>query len=384
MTLRTLLRAAAPVAVAAVTLGAGLTAAQASAKPGWSVADLYGPASGYPQLQGIAARGPDAAWASGNTFGDLLVYHWNGKSWNKLTAPARFEMTGSESVNDSVIGASSANDMWTFPTVSTTVLKQYALERHDGKWKIFDFGKTAEVAATAVFSPTNVWAFGTKDVSTASGYGTPYVRRYNGHAWTSATMPGDALAVSPLSATDMWAWGPTTKTLGRSTPVVDAMHWNGRSWSTLAVPRYVVSGHRAIVQQLVATGPSSLWAVEGLAVNRGTGRPPASGLILAHWNGHKWQLLARDKPVTGQGGLAGDGHGGVWLQAVKGTTGPDEFLHYSGGHLAAVPEPTALTGLTTSVSGMALVPGTTSLWATASLSPGSAGLDDGAILKYGR
>src|SRR5580700_954604 len=151
-------------------------------------------------------------------------------------------MTGSESVNDSVIGASSANDMWTFPTVSTTVLKQYALERHDGKWKIFDFGTT--------------------DVSTASGYGTPYVRRYNGHAWTSATMPGDALAVSPLSATDMWAWGPTTKTLGRSTPVVDAMHWNGRSWSTLAVPRYVVSGHRAIVQQLVATGPSSLWAVE--------------------------------------------------------------------------------------------------------------------------
>ena len=209
------------------------------------------------------------------------------------------------------------------------------------------------------------------------------MRRYNGHAWTSATLPGDALAVSPLSATDMWAWGPTTKTLGRSTPVVDAMHWNGRSWSTLAVPRYVVSGHRAIVQQLVATGPSSLWAVEGLAVNRGPAglrrRAPSSrtGTVISGSAG-------RDKPVTGQGGLAGDGHGGVWLQAVKGTTGPDEFLHYSGGRLAAVPEPTALTGLTTSVSGMALIPGTTSLWAAASLSPGSAGLDDGAILKYGR
>ena len=75
-------------------------------------------------------------------------------------------------------------------------------------------------------------------------------------------------------------------------------------------------------------------------------------------------MLARDKPVTGQGGLAVQpGHGGVWLQAVKGTTGPDEFLHYSGWLFwAAVPEPT-LTGLTTSVSGMALVPGTTSLWA---------------------
>ncbi len=71
-------------------------------------------------------------------------------------------------------------------------------------------------------------------------------------------------------------------------------------------------------------------------------------------------------------------------RAVKGTTGPDEFLHYSGGRLAAVPEPVAGTGLTTSVSEMALVPGTTSLWAAASLSPGAAGIDEGAILRYVR
>ena len=381
---RPLLRVATPLAVAALALGTAPAVAQASAKPGWTVAEVYGPASGYPDLQGVAASGRGAAWASGNTFGVLVIYHWNGKSWNKLAPPAIFEETGSVSVNDPVIDASSPSDMWTFPTVSTTAIEQYALQRHDGTWKTFKLSKTAEVGAAAVFSSSDVWAFGMNDVSTTSGYGTPFVRRYNGHAWKKASMPGDALGVSPLSATDMWAWGPTTKTLDRSLPVIEAMHWNGKSWGTLTVPRYTVSGRRAIVQQLVATGPSNLWAVEGLAVNRGTGEPPAAGLVLAHWNGHKWQVVARNRSVTGQGGLVGDGHGGVWLQAVKGTTGPDEFLHYSGGRLAAVPEPAAGTGLTTSVSAMALIPGTAALWAAASLSPGAAGFADGAILQYVR
>ncbi|HTW04831.1 MAG TPA: hypothetical protein VMF87_31355 [Streptosporangiaceae bacterium] len=382
MTPRLLLRAGAPLAVAALALGAGPAAAQAAATPGWSVAQVYGASSGYPDLQGVAASGPDAAWVSGNTVAGLVIDHWNGTSWNGLTPPAAFETNGSASVNDMVIGASSRNDMWTFPYVSATAVVQYALERHDGTWKTFKLTKSAGVNATAVFSPSNVWAFGMTDVPTASGYGSPYVRRYNGKTWKSASMPGDALSVSPLSASDMWAWGPTTKTLGQSLPDFAAMHWNGASWSTLAVPRYVVSGGRAIVQQLVATGPDSLWVAEGLQANRGTGQPPAAGLVLAHWNGHKWRLVARNRSVTGQGGLVGDGTGGVWLQAVTGTSGPDEFLHYSGGQLAAVAEPTAGPGETTSVASMARVPGTTSLWAAASVGPDASGIGQGGILRY--
>jgi hypothetical protein len=382
MALTLLLRAAAPLAATALALGAAAAPTQASAGTGWSVAEVYGPASGYPTFQAVAASGPSAAWVSGDSVGDLVIYQWNGKSWSKLTVPASFEVAGSGTANDPVIGASSANNMWTFPNVSTSVTEQYALQRHDGKWKIFKLGSTAGVEGTAVFSPSDVWAFGMNDVSTASGYGTPYVRRYNGQAWKSASMPGDALGVSPLSATDIWAWGPTTKTLGLSTPDVVAMHWNGASWSTLAVPTYTLSGQPAIVQQLVAIAPSNLWAVEGLPVNRGTGQPEGPGLILANWNGHKWRLVVTDTSDTGQGGLVSDGHGGVWLQAVNAASGLDEFLHYSDGSLAAVPEPTALTGLTTGVSDIALVPGTTSLWASAILSPGAAGFDDGAILSY--
>ena len=79
------------VAVAAVTLGAALRRPRLRPNRAGASPISTGPRAGNPRLQGIAASGPDAAWASGSTFGDLLVYHWNGKSWNKLTAPARFE-----------------------------------------------------------------------------------------------------------------------------------------------------------------------------------------------------------------------------------------------------------------------------------------------------
>lgn len=79
--------------------------------------------------------------------------------------------------------------------------------------------------------------------------------------------------------------------------------------------------------------------------------------------------------------LTSDGHGGLWLQGVSAANGADAFLHLHNGALSAVAEPTTL-GLIPSVPAMALIPGTESLWATESLSPGAAGFPDGAILRY--
>jgi hypothetical protein len=380
---RLLLRTAAPLAVAALTLAAALTPAQASPAAGWRIAEVYGPSAGYPNLQSVAASGRDDAWVSGESFGALVIYHWNGTSWKRLTVPARFA-SATAGVNDTVIGAASRNNMWTFPTVTTSTgaVVQYALHRYDGAWQAFKLG-SATVLATAVFGPDNAWSFGEEPMANPPGlgFGPPYTIRYNGHAWRRVSMPGTALSVSALSADDMWAFGPTAKTAGETIQDMVAMHWNGNSWSTLTVPRYLLAGKRAYLQQAIAAGPSSLWVVEGLPANPGTGQPPAAGLVLAHWNGHRWSLVKRDRSYTGQGGLASDGHGGVWFQAVPATSGADVFLHWSGGRLAVAPEP-SMTGLTTSVSGVALVPGTTSLWAAAELSPGAAGFDDGGILQY--
>lgn len=385
MTRRLPLRAAAPLTAVGLALGLGLSPVQASTTPGWSIADLL--ASPNPNLQGVAATGPDSAWISGQTSAGssifyLLVEHWNGTSWTSLKVPRTFGPSAAGNVSDRVTGAASASDVWTFPGLSTsTATVQYALERDGSTWKTFKLTSSAAVWATAAFSPSDTWAFGMKNVATASGYGTPYAVRYNGTAWKRVSLPGDALGVSPLSATDIWAYGPTTKTLNQTTPDIVAMHWNGKSWSTLSVPTYTLAGQQTIVQDVIALGRDSLWALESLPVNRGTGQPAAPGLILTHWNGHNWNSAATDTTDETQGGIVSDGQGGLWLQVLNPSSGTDEFLHYSGGSLTTIPEP-APTGYTMGVSSMALIPGTTSLWATAGLAPTAGGLGESAILSY--
>ena len=387
MGLRHLLRVVVPVTVAALTMGSGLTAAQASSAPGWRIVKVYGASAGNPLLQGVAASGPSDAWVSGTAFQGLVIDHWNGTGWKRLAVPGTFTIQGSGGVNDDVIGAASARDMWTFPAVSNaTTTVNYALHWNDGKWQSFKLRGPFAILNTAVFSSSNAWAFGVAPMKNPPGlgYGPPYTLRYNGLAWKRVSMPGTALGVSPLSANDIWAFGPTAKTAGRTIQDMVAMHWNGRSWTTLAVPRYRMSGRQAILQQLIALGRSNLWAVEGLPVNPGSGQPPAPGLILVHWNGHRWSSVIKDALDNGAGGLVADGHGGVWLQAVAARSGVPVFLHYSGGRLSRVREPSRAGFTASGISDAVLIPGTMSLWAVGAIASATGRTGEAAILKYGR
>jgi hypothetical protein len=376
-----------PLATAAVLAGTGLTAtsAQAATTPGWSIAEVYGSAAGYPDLQAVAASGQSDAWVSGSSFGDLVIYQWNGTTWTASgSIPSEFESPQTVGdVNDSVIGASSANNMWTFPDISTSTGITYdALQWDNGTWNTFTLNGTEGILGTAVFGPADAWAFGQAPTTNQGlGYGAPYAIRYNGHAWRHVSMPGTAaLGVSPLAPDDIWAFGPTAATAGLTNQDMVAMHWNGRSWSTLQIPLYQIGGDQAIVQRGVALGRDDVWVSEGLPVNLGSGQIEGPGIVLAHWNGHTWKEVINDTAYSWQGGPTSDGHGGLWLQGVPAEAGADVFLHYHAGTLTAVAEP-ALTGYTTGVSGMALVPGTRSIWATAGVTP-TGGATEGAILAY--
>jgi hypothetical protein len=376
--------AVAALAVAALAAGSGLTA-QASAAPGWRIVKVFGMSSGFPLLQGVAASGTRDAWVSGTTTESLVIERWAGSIWQRLAVPGRFTITGSGGVNDGVIGASSAGNMWTFPQVSAgSGTAQYALHWNGSGWKSFRLRGTLGIFNTAVFGPSDVWAFGQAPPHQSGlGYGPPYAVRFNGHAWRRVSMPGDALSVSPLSADDIWAFGPTTKTAIETGTRQDrvAMHWNGTSWHTLAVPRYRMSGRRAFVLDVIALGRRNLWAVEGLPAFLCGCQPTPPGLILAHWNGRHWKLVRMDAPDVPQSGPAPDGHGGLWLTVLHGTSGAEEFLHYSGGRLIRLPEP-GRKGFVTGIAGLALIPGTRSLWAVAGLTPRGPGSDRAAILRF--
>jgi hypothetical protein len=177
MTLRTLLRVAAPAAAAALALSYGLTATQAASTPGWRITKIFSPASSA-NLQDLVPVAKNDAWLAGSQTGPngtgLLVRHWNGGRWETISVPSRFTNTGSGSVSSGPVGATSKSDAWVFPALSNGTTTAY------------------------------------------------YALHYNGSGWTTHRLRGS----NGLFSTAVF--GPTTKTAGETNQDMVAMHWNGR------------------------------------------------------------------------------------------------------------------------------------------------------------
>lgn len=389
-----------PVALMSAAAGLSTVAALAAATPAsaaeprvtrsappWRVVKVFS-AEPVPDLRAVTASGPGNAWAAGVSASALVVKRWNGHSWQGVPVPARFNVAPAVfDGDDEVIGSSSASNVWTFPQVTSgSKTANFALRWTGSTWRTFTLRGTIGVFGTAVFSRSNAWAFGqAKPRKQGLGFGPPYAARFNGSSWRRVSMPGTPLDVSPLSARDIWAFGPTTRTAINTGTAQDrvAMHWNGKSWHTLAVPRYQLSGHRALAQALVALGPADLWAVEGVAAPACGCEPPSGGLILAHWNGHRWSVARRDPADVFQGSLSSDGHGGVWMQVLHLSSNADEILHFGNDLLRLVREPSR-NGLTPLITAMSLIPRSTSVWAVGDLSKTDGTDSAGAISKFGR
>jgi hypothetical protein len=359
--------------------------AGAATTPGWRVTSIYG-APLYAVPQGIAAVNANDAWISGTTVQSLLIQRWTNGKWQTLPDPAGFTINGGGGVNDRVIDASSLTNMWTFPEVSTSTTTQYGLGWNGHTWSKFTF-KGVQVLDAAAFSPSDVWMFGSKIPSTpVLGFGSPYVVRYNGHAWKPApTPPGVVLGVDKLSANDIWAYGPTTKTAGGAGTswAYIAMRWNGTKWLSFSIPKLApVQKHPWYVNGMVILGDKNVWVSEGVTASLG-GTPGPPGVALLHWNGTKWQTVARNSTLFPNGGLAYDGHGGFWLPAAgSGASATEYLVHYSSGRLTQQATP-SVKGYHDAAGRLVLIPGTRSLWGLGSLEPTGSGINENAILKFG-
>lgn len=360
--------------------------AQAASTPGWRVTMVFG-APLYPIAQGITADSASDAWISGTTTQSLLIERWTKGAWKTVPDPAGFTVSGSGGVNDAIIEASSPTNVWTFPQVSTsTTTTQYGLEWNGRSWAKFTL-KGFNLLNAAVVSATDVWVFGAKVPSAPSvGYGEPYATRYNGHVWQqAATPPGVVLGVSKLSANDIWTYGPSAKTStgwGTSWAYL-AMRWNGKKWSSISIPKVAaVKGHPWFVSGMVALGDKNIWVSEAVTADQ-AGDPGPTGVALLHWNGNKWQTVAKITALYAPGGLTYDGHGGFWLPAYgPGGTPAEYLLHYSDGRLSQQATP-AVKGYDDGVADLALIPGTQSVWGLADLNPIGNGFTESAVLKYG-
>jgi len=248
----------------------------------------------FDALSGVAAPGPDDAWAVGNYidaggFGQTLIEHWDGRSWRQVASrnPA-------------------ADDALT---------------------------------AVAAVSPADVWAVGS--MSSGAPFGDrPLAEHWNGSAWTVVPVPGDGTltGLAAASAHDVWAVGSTVN--GNQPVQTLVEHWDGASWQVVGSRNPGPYGNR--LAAVSVTGPDSVWAV-GTADTSQFG----TGSLVEHWNGIGWSAVS--VPNVGLDdtlrSVASAGPGGVWAvgaydqQTPQGTATYALIQHWNGARWSVVPSP---------------------------------------------
>jgi hypothetical protein len=362
--------------------GRGGAGQAAGVSPGWRIAQALPsePGSGQPgggsnDMLSVAAVSARNVWAvgyacpqqCGPSSHSTLVEHWAGARWHTIPSPPGTGLL----IPPTVISASSAANVWVFG--DTVGLTTRVARWNGSRWASFRFPGQVLTQAAAVFSRTDVWAFG-ELFHPSSASSRPYVVRFTGRRWLrmpSPLVPQDASAVAP---NDIWTVG----TLTRHGYVWAAAHWNGSSWRTLRFPALPPA-----VQRRAEIGNASIeaYSARDAWVDIGLTTGVASdGIIVLHWNGQAWSKVPVPYRPQADGDISGDGRGGIWMYADGPATpaGVPPFIylyHYSHGQWSRQPAP-VLDGQATEMGVLSWRPGASSGWAAAGT--GNRGL----LLRY--
>jgi hypothetical protein len=356
-------RAAVAVTASAVAaMAVGLPGAQAAPAPGWRLFHTIGVPN--TSLGDVTATGTSDAWAAGSSAAQRpVLYHWNGRQWVAIARP------GSQGTFAASVAASSASNVW------AVIANAGAVDHWNGHtWSRTTFGSplSALGGAVATTGPANTWVF-TYNQTT----GVEKAHHYNGRSWSTTTLPatvdGGSTAglVSASSAANIWAFG-----VAHSAWVTT--HFNGKTWQTAPLPANLVpAGNQMLPEQMLAESPTSVWATV-LSISSSSAGPA----VLLHWNGQRWSRVTAGIPAAALlGPVASDGHGGLWLYAETPTYIP--FLaHYLSGKWTRAAVPAAPQG-SVSITSLALIPGTRTLWGVGAVGAAFNTSKGAAILGYG-
>jgi hypothetical protein len=179
----------------------------------------------------------------------------------------------------------------------------------------------------AALSPTNVWAVGW---TSRGSQRSPAIVHWNGSrleakgAFRPQSTDAELDGVAAVSTNDVWAVGSDG-----NRPVVE--HWDGVRWRVVGIPHLKRAGW---LSDIVALSPTNAWAVGG--------SPGARVLIvLVHWDGHAWDVVAtrREGALSAVGGAVGAGVWAVGTQGFYGSVNNESPLaiHWNGRHWQEFP-----------------------------------------------
>jgi len=328
-----------PWILSAAVLGIAPSAiAQAASSTRWHVAfsHHYGTQATGSSYLAVTAPRKGAAWAAGGAGGNgspatgrPTVARWSNGRWRAASLPSG--LTGWLGA----ISADSAKDAW-----AVSLQTGFALHWNGSKWSVarrwpaLTHGLRRELTGVTALSPSDVWVFG--GPGAFPGIGTWH---FNGHSWSHVTSaPGNGIVTaSALSATNIWAVGSAMA------PQDSIAHFTG-SWHT--VKAAALSGLQ--FTSIAAVSRDDVWAVGTLQANS---RQPR----LVHLARGRWSRMSLPWPVNPVH-VAPDGRGGVWITAFS--SAGSLVIHRT----ASGTWSRTTIGQSAAIFGIALIPGTTSLW----------------------
>ncbi len=241
-------------------------------------------------LDGVAAVSGSDAWAVGNlTQNDsqqILMLHWNGKAWSRVTQPSVLTSAGGLSA----IKAVNAKDVWAVGSTGSASGTTHTLLLHwnGSAWsQVTTPGSVKDGVLTAVTATTSGgWAVGYVSASAEVNYQT-LVFRLSGSKWSRAsTKLGNGVALTGVATTSKGtAWA-----IGNATGMIygTVAHWNGKTWNWLK--SFPVQGlYHGLYG--IAAGPGGI----GFAVGY-NGNVPETPAISMKWTGKAWVKATVDAP----------------------------------------------------------------------------------------
>jgi hypothetical protein len=334
------------VSAAVASMAAGLPARAAEAPP-WQIAATvhYGPADYASGYTAVVAPAKNDGWAFGGTnpggTSRPTAERWNGQRWQPWALPS--------GLSGFIVaaGASSPSNVW-------AVGDGYALRWDGTRWRVAKtWSQGGQTTSVAVISATNVWVFGSSSFSGVTGLGAWH---FTGRTWVRATgIAARIYRVSAIAPHNIWA--VTVSPHGGS-----VVHYDGQSWAR--VPAADAALANTQLDDVLAAFPGNVW-VSGVSPANGTD----GHLVLAHWNGRRWQRFVSPWPVQQPERFATDGALGVWIPAVTGGENPETWILHLSAEGVWTRTPIAFhrpdTGV--GVGDLALIPGTTTLWGSGGL-----------------
>lgn len=337
----------------AATAGAASPVARPMASGTWRPAPLP-PTEDGDQLTDVAAFGPADAWAVGRTADQdrALILHWDGTAWQPDPGPGR------DAFEAGSVSGTSGSDLWVAghcvfaPGDSETPCAAH--------WDGTAWSAPYRLPPPSAGTTVTVHAVAADDVWVAGGQQeSAYYAHWDGDRWSRVRAPSSGAGrhfVTGLAATgpdDVWAAGYR---IGGAQDRPLIQHWDGRAWSTVRTP--AVSGPSRLAA-ITALPGGGLWAV-----GHGSDRPVVLTRAGGTWR-HAPRVPGTDTFATG---VAGDGHGGVWvslMEAFPARAGAEavrtHYAHFDG-HSWTLAEGGEYAG-TLRPWHLARVPGTDDLWA---------------------